>query len=216
MADVIFVHGMKAKSGSWLSIPAEAEAAGHSVSNKTLPGHDGGWAYFRTRMGHYVQSVVQQFPSAGKVVLIGHSMGGFVISQVAASYADRVEKLIYVTAMLPEEDQSIWDLMTSAGSTLEDVGKEFEDAGIDLNGPLMGTQPIRPFAAEFDSSAGFEAVPKHFIRCKDDRVLPLAFQNTMISSAKGAAVTTSDIETGHIPQATEPAKLLDDILQELP
>lgn len=217
MAHVIFVHGMKAKAGSWLTIPEDVEKAGHTVSNKTLPGHSYEFGHLLYGMRRYVRSVVAQFPSTGKVVLIGHSMGGFVISQVAADYADRVEKLIYVTAMLPEDNEPMLKIMSDAGSTLDDVAKEFDDVGIPLNGPLMGSQPLRVMAEPFDSSPDFEALPRHYIRCKDDTVIPLSYQNKMIDRAKGTAVTASDpIESGHIPQATKPDKLLDQILQELP
>lgn len=216
MAHVIFVHGMRAKAGSWMDVPKGVEAAGHTISNETLPGHNGGRELLLTTMRSYIRSVVGQFPNTGKVILVGHSMGGAVISEVAADHADRVEKLIYVAAMLPKHGDSIAGLMLEAGSTIEDVEKEFEDAGVSLSGPLMGKQPPAPLFATFDTSAGFEALPRHFIRCQDDKVLPLAFQNDMIDRAKGTTVTTSDINSGHIPQASKPDKLLDQILQEIP
>lgn len=45
----------------------------------------------------------------GKVVLVGHSMGGIVISQTAEVLADKVEKLIYLDAFLLKDGEAIFD-----------------------------------------------------------------------------------------------------------
>ena len=142
-------------------------------------------------------------------------MGGFIVSQVAARHADRIDRLIYVAAMLPVDGNTIGGLSFEAGSSLDDVQQEFEDAGVDRDGPEIGSQPLLPLASGFDGGSEFDDLPKHYIRCEDDKILPLPFQNTMIGRVEGATVTTHDIETGHLPQITKPAELLSAILDEI-
>ncbi|MFJ7068638.1 alpha/beta fold hydrolase [Streptomyces sp. NPDC101115] len=45
-------------------------------------------------------------------VLVGHSYGGMVITGVADRVPDRVNGLVYVDAMVPEDGDSCWSLVT--------------------------------------------------------------------------------------------------------
>lgn len=45
------------------------------------------------------------------VILVGHSYGGMVITGVADSIPERIEKLIYVDAILPEHGESVVTIM---------------------------------------------------------------------------------------------------------
>ncbi len=48
------------------------------------------------------------------VILVGHSYGGMVITGVAAKMADRISRLVYVDAALPDPGQSLFDVIVSA------------------------------------------------------------------------------------------------------
>ena len=48
-----------------------------------------------------------------KVILVGHSMSGMVISQVAEKLPHKIERLIYLSAYLPRHQQSLFDLIAS-------------------------------------------------------------------------------------------------------
>ena len=43
-------------------------------------------------------------------VLVGHSMGGVVITQAAAEVPEQVAKLVYVAAFRPDDGESLLDL----------------------------------------------------------------------------------------------------------
>jgi pimeloyl-ACP methyl ester carboxylesterase len=49
----------------------------------------------------------------GKVILVGHSLGGAIMSQVAERISNKIEKLIYVAAMLPKNGDSPLGLIKS-------------------------------------------------------------------------------------------------------
>ncbi|MEP1573575.1 alpha/beta fold hydrolase [Roseibium album] len=127
MTEIILVHGMNADADSWGAVPGLlADAVKGNVTSVPLPGHDkpidtsnlfklfalllisGGKYVSGLSMADYVSSVVERFPGGTDrdVVLVGHSMGGAVISEVARQYPERISKLVYVAAMLPYEGQS--------------------------------------------------------------------------------------------------------------
>ncbi|MEM6904896.1 MAG: alpha/beta hydrolase, partial [Pseudomonadota bacterium] len=187
-----------------------------TVSAETLPGHKGGLAQYYTTMSNYTNSVMAQMPSAGEVVLVGHSMGGFVASRVAARKSSRIAKVIYISAMLPGQSQSILKLMKTFGSSLNDVEREFKRAGLSRKGPYLGTQPLLPLSVPFASNSGFRNVPKHYIHCDDDKIIPLAQQEEMVASAKGAPVTTSTLSSHHFPQVAVPDDLAAAVLAAMP
>jgi pimeloyl-ACP methyl ester carboxylesterase len=58
------------------------------------------------------------------VILVGHSYGGMVITGVADSIPERIEKLIYVDALLPEHGESLVTIM----------GTDNEDSFRNVNG----------------------------------------------------------------------------------
>ena len=54
----------------------------------------------------YVKTVGDAVKKAtGKVILVGHSMAGMIISQVAENMPNKIDKLIYVSAYLPKMER---------------------------------------------------------------------------------------------------------------
>ena len=110
MAHIILVHGMNATAESWNTVPTALESIADSVTAVQLPGHDKSlniWSLLLSGsysagfgMEGYVDEIVKAFPKTNDrdICLIGHSMGGAVISHVAAKYPERIVNLIYVAA----------------------------------------------------------------------------------------------------------------------
>jgi pimeloyl-ACP methyl ester carboxylesterase len=105
---IVLVHGAWADASSWTNVIQRLHAAGHSVVAlpNTLRGVTADAAVVRT----YLDSV------DGPVVLVGHSYGGFVITN-AATGAKNVRALVYVDAFIPDEGQPAVAL-TGQGSSL--------------------------------------------------------------------------------------------------
>ncbi|SNS86303.1 alpha/beta fold hydrolase [Rhodococcoides kyotonense] len=87
---VVLVHGAFADTSSWDGVASDLRARGYDVvvPDNPLrgPGYDSA----------AVESVVEDID--GPVVLVGHSYGGTVITNV---HADNVESLVYVAAFVP-------------------------------------------------------------------------------------------------------------------
>lgn len=98
---VVFVHGAFADSSGWTGVIERLQEAGISVTAPPNPlrgvAHDSA----------YIASQLSQIP--GPVVLVGHSYGGMVISNAAAS-AQNVLGLVYVAAFAPEDGESLGDI----------------------------------------------------------------------------------------------------------
>lgn len=89
--EVLFVHG--AWEGPWAFSPWSAYLAegGWAVRSLTLPGHGPGDEAGRYGLGDYVEALEEGVWDPGRTVLVGHSLGGWLIlkyleeHQVAAS-----------------------------------------------------------------------------------------------------------------------------------
>jgi pimeloyl-ACP methyl ester carboxylesterase len=100
---VVLVHGAFADASSWSGVVERLQAAGIEVVAPANPlrgiAHDSA----------YVGSVIEQIP--GRVLAVGHSYGGAVISNVAA---ENVVGLVFVAAFAPDEGEALGEV--EAGS----------------------------------------------------------------------------------------------------
>ncbi len=116
---VVLVHGAFADSSSWNGVIAELERDGYTVVAAANPLRG------VTSDAAYVGAVLKTVK--GPVVLVGHSYGGAVISQAAAS-ADNVKGLVYVDAFTLD-----------VGESVGAIGEKFPGAAL---GPALGAIPL--------------------------------------------------------------------------
>ena len=107
---VVLVHGAFADASSWNGVIERLQAAGIQVTAPAIPlrgiAHDSA----------YLASFLKQIP--GRVLAVGHSYGGAVISNAAAD-ADNVVGLVFVAAFAPEEGERLGEVeATSRDSVL--------------------------------------------------------------------------------------------------
>ena len=110
---IVLVHGAFAESASWDRVIDSLAAAGHTVIAQANPlrGPTGDAA----AVGDLLRTI------EGPVVLVGHSYGGSVISNVRPGAA-QVTGLVYVCAFAPEPGETCNDLAARfPGSTLGDT-----------------------------------------------------------------------------------------------
>lgn len=92
-------------------------------------------------------------PSAAleKVILVGHSYGGMVITGVADRLASKLDQLVYLDADVPEVGESNFDGLKAAG--LDPV-------------KTYGLVPLKPFTDPlFFSVKTLKKIPKVYILC---------------------------------------------------
>src|ERR687896_940432 len=110
---IVLVHGAFAESSSWDGVIEPLQIAGHRVIAAANPLR--GLASDATAVSDLVRGV------EGPVVLVGHSYGGAVISNVAAD-AGEITGLVYVSGFAPDAGESAFALSRRfPGSTLGDA-----------------------------------------------------------------------------------------------
>ena len=110
---IVLVHGAFAESASWDRVVDPLLSAGHPVIAAANPLR--GLAADAEAVSDLVRSV------EGPVVLVGHSYGGAVISNLDAD-AGEITALVYVAGFAPDAGETCSTLSTrSTGSTLGDA-----------------------------------------------------------------------------------------------
>ena len=85
MARIVLVHGAFSGAWAWEPVLPGLSAAGHQVQAIDLPGHgDDHTPTADVTLDAYADTVCSVLAEGAAAVLVGHSMGGVVITQAAA------------------------------------------------------------------------------------------------------------------------------------
>ena len=225
---VVLVHGAFADSGTWDGVISRLQADGYTAvaAANPLRGLTGDAAS--------VASVVKSIHRP--VVLVGHSYGGSVVTNAATS-ADNVKALVYVSALAPDEGESAFDLIgrfpgSLIGSSLappvalDDSGKDLyvdqkkyrlplaQDVSATRVNVLAATQrPVTEGALKEPSGApAWKSTPSWFIYGTADKCIPPALYQFMAKRAE-AKETVAVKSASHLLLISHPdavAKLIED------
>jgi pimeloyl-ACP methyl ester carboxylesterase len=118
MATFVLVHGAWHGSWCWKRVRKALQAQGHEVFTPTLTGV-GERSHLLSpdvNLDTHIEDVVNliRWEDLSDVVLCGHSYGGCVITGVADRLLDRISALVYLDAFVPEDGQSLYDLVPSS------------------------------------------------------------------------------------------------------
>lgn len=226
----VLVHGAWHGSWAWEKVVPLLERAGHRVEAPDLPGHgDDRTPPPEVSLQGYVDeicSVIDAQPEP--VVLVGHSMGGIVISEAAERRPDGIGTLVYLTAFLLPSGKALVDYALEDGESVvtqnlqvhEDrmtatvpTGKareafygECSDEDAERAESLLQPQPWLPFATPVTvTEPAFGRVPRVYIECLRDRAITAAAQKRMYTDLPCREVLTMD--TDHSPFLSAPERL---------
>src|ERR1700724_4250982 len=115
LATILVAHGAWSAAWAWKKMRPLLRAAGHELLTPTYTGL-GERAHLANPaidLETHIRDVlgVLEFEDLRDVVLLGHSYGGMVATGVADRARDRVAKLIYLDAFVPQDGQSMLDLL---------------------------------------------------------------------------------------------------------
>ncbi len=233
---IVLVHG--AWHGGWCfaKTVAALEARGLSVVAPDLPGHGadtgplGGLADDAQRIREVVAAI------SGPVMLLGHSYGGLVISEAASDpeTAARVQRLVYLCAIVTAPGQTFFSVpadhsrsllgpLIRAGedglSTIDtsDVAAAkavfFHDCSDDDAAFAVANLSPQPLGNMSSAISGdpLATVPATYIRCTEDRTIPIEVQDALIASASASArsLETITMISSHSPFLSMPEQLAD-------
>jgi pimeloyl-ACP methyl ester carboxylesterase len=230
----VLVHGAWHSGACWAEVAALLAERGHSVLVPDLPGHGNNpLPLNKVSLKVYVDSLLEVLARTDdKVILVGHSMAGIVISEAAAQQPEKIAHLVYLCAYLPRDEESLFDLITLNRSHEPFTAIELamrmsddkrsctidEDDIIPLFYPLVppaaaarakaafGSQATLPLATKVKlAGTAFDTVPRTYICCTQDRVIPLHHQRRMLN--RQSCDTLLQIEADHSPFYSAPGQL---------
>ena len=224
---IVLVHGAFAESSSWNGIIGPLANAGHEVIAAANPLRS------VASDAQYITDIVRSIE--GPVVLVGHSYGGAVISNVPAEAGDIVA-LVYLAGFAPDVGETAGELSGKfPGSTLAPTLKSVPQAdgsvdlyiaqdryraqfAADLPAPeaqQMGATQRPILAAAFDEKAGdplWRAIPSWFMFGELDRNIPVTVHRFMAERA-GARRTVEIADASHVAGIAHPHELVELILE---
>ncbi|SDN93481.1 alpha/beta fold hydrolase [Actinacidiphila guanduensis] len=219
---VVLVHGAWADGSSWQGVVRDLQHDGYTVDVPPNPLR--GVASDSAYLASYLKTV------PGPIVLVGHSYGGFVITNAATGDPD-VKALVYVDAFLPAQGETLNGLTSqfpgsligpdaltfvpSAGGVVDAYLKQAQFPGIMANdlpartaAQLAATQ--RPLAASaLDEPSGapaWSSIPSWDVIGTADHAIPPAAQEFMAERA-GSHVTR--IHASHLSMISHPDTVTD-------
>jgi pimeloyl-ACP methyl ester carboxylesterase len=213
----VLVHGAWQASWVWEAVRNDLLKNGNKVIVVELPGHGNDNTPAQSlSLDIYRDKVIEAISKAdGKVILVGHSMGGMVITAVAEKVPGKISKLVYIGAFLPASGQALTDL---AHLTI-DVKRDsldwlFINDGTAVEKEMVLThyraEPAIPFTNKVElTKEGFGAVEKLYIKTTQDNVISPGLQDRMIAAA--GIKTVYEINTSHSPFLSQP-KTVSDLL----
>jgi len=115
MSIYVLIHGAWHGEWCWDKVSPFLVEKGHKVITLNLPGHSSDSSKRCNddiSLEAYVESVCNVLDEQPEpVILVGHSMGGIVISQAAEYRPEKIQMLIYLAAFLPDNGQSLYQLI---------------------------------------------------------------------------------------------------------
>jgi pimeloyl-ACP methyl ester carboxylesterase len=114
MATFVLVHGSYHGGWCWQKVARLLRQHGHDVYTPTLTGLGERSHLCTPQVGLdlHIRDITQvlEYEDLREVMLTGHSYGGMVITGVAAACPQRLARLIYLDAFVPQDGQSVFDL----------------------------------------------------------------------------------------------------------
>jgi pimeloyl-ACP methyl ester carboxylesterase len=219
---IVLVHGDWADASSWNGVIRRLQDRGFTVvaPPNLLRGV--------SQDAPYLASYLQTIP--GPIVLVGHSYGGFVITN-AATGNPNVQALVYIDAVVPDQGETLGGLAAGTTSCVivdgafhpvpiaggVDLYLNFEPNppypgfvgcfanGVDEQTARLLAATQRPAAAaQFDDPSGppaWRTIPSWSLIGTEDRVIPPTLQEQM-SSRAGAQI--SRVRAGHLSLIARP------------
>ena len=125
---LVSVHGAWAGGWQMQKVSPLLEAKGWKVYRPSLSGLGEHFNTARTDIGlaTHIDDIVNLilFEDLHEVILLGHSYGGMVITGVADRIPERLSRLIYLDAFLPEDGESVMTIRKTGAMDIEKMSKD--------------------------------------------------------------------------------------------
>jgi len=238
MARFVLVHGAFGGAWCWEPVTGPLREAGHTVGTLDLPG---GGADRTPVDGITLASCAKRVcdvlaSQPEPAILVGHSMGGVVVTQAASDCPEHVASLVFVAAFMPADGQSLLDLthlpegegdliqaniviegeppvaVLSAEATAAAVYNDCTSEQAAWAVARRRPQAVAPYATQVDvDESVLAAIPRSYVMTTRDRSLVPALQRRMIREHPCERVI--ELDADHAPYLSATDGLVAALLQ---
>jgi pimeloyl-ACP methyl ester carboxylesterase len=232
MKTFILIHGSWHSSWNWHKVIPLLEKQGHKAIAIDLlgMGRDKTPINEVTMQANVVKICQLLDTLEDKVILVGHSKNGIMISQAAEFRPDKIEKLVYLAAyLIPNgKTQREYSMQDTEGvlkpyvsvhqdlkaTTLqaeiyqEGLYHDCENDITELAKLLLSAEPLESGMAPLSlSEKNYGKIPRFYIECTEDRAVTPFIQRKMYTETPCEKVYS--MATSHSPFFSQPQVLVD-------
>jgi pimeloyl-ACP methyl ester carboxylesterase len=232
---VVLVHGAWMGAWAWDDVVPLLEASGHAVHVVELPAHgDDQTPAADASLTGYRDAVIAVLDGLDEpAAVVGHSMGGMVISEVAQARPEAITELVYVAAFIPQSGDSLFSLSMmdpdaitamhlvdngdgTASIDPDAIGEVFcgdcDEAHVQTIVDRTRPEPLMPLVtpAMLDAEA-FGSVRRTYVHTELDQAVSLAAQQAMVAASP--VDDSRSLSTSHSPFFSQPQALTDAIVE---
>ena len=217
----VLIHGAMHGGWCWKYVLDELAALGVAAIAPDLPGH-GARANEPATLDGYLDALLEVLEPDD--VLVGHSLGGSFICLAADAAPDKVRRLIYIAALVPEEDRSLAEVLpfvsdvkefelTPDSYRLTDAGAAravfYNDCTSDqVNWAYSQVRPqsLQPLMTPIRLARFWDLdIPRDYILCLNDRTGLLTVAEDQLSRLR--PTTIHPVWASHFPLISRPKEL---------
>ncbi|MFV3126758.1 alpha/beta fold hydrolase [Niveispirillum sp. KHB5.9] len=221
---ILLIHGSWLGGWCWRPLAGRLRAHGRRVATPTLTGlgdrqHLGNAG---TGLSDHVADIlsVLDFAEPGPVILAGHSYGGLVAAEVAASRPDRVSDLVVIDGPLAAAGLSLFDQMPEMAAAFTAMARDgmvpppgADFLGLDPADPAMAL--LRPMPLRTHAEPARHGVEGLACRCHYLRFTAFPPSGPLAAEAAAKGWSVTELAAGHMGITTHP-DLVADALTGLP
>jgi pimeloyl-ACP methyl ester carboxylesterase len=230
MKTFILIHGSWHSSWNWHKVIPILENQGHRAIAIDLPGMGRDKTPIQeVKMQSTVEKICNLIDSIeGKVILVGHSKNGIMISQAAEYRPDKIEKLVYLAAYLipngkTQREYSVQDTQgvlkpyvtmyaeSNAHTLQPEIYKEglyhdCDDTITELAKLLLSHEPVESGITPLRlTDNNYGRIPRIYIECTEDKAVTPFIQRKMYTDTPCEKVYS--LPTSHSPFFSKPQEL---------
>ncbi len=218
---IVIVHGAWSSANDWHHVASYLTSGGNKLITVNLPGHGSDETPIpNISLQLYVYEVLKAIGDERDVILVGHSFGGIVVSQVAELIAPQIKKIIYIAAFVPKNGDSLLslaqtdsqshvgrNLIVDKNAGLASIVREAVTDVFLADAPThiaeyvtnnLRPEPLVPLAAPVDLTDGnFGKTPKVYVHSQNDHTIGYSLQQKMVEDA--GIVRTYSLPSSHTP-----------------
>ncbi len=239
MSTFVLVHGAWQSNGTWDLLVPLLEQHGHRVITPVLSGlgTDQSRLSPDVTLRQHIKDVsveLAKFPD--RVILVGHSYAGMIISGVAETNPTQVQRLVFLDAFIPEDGQSVLDLLPPEISTYfrdvaRDHGNGWRLPGGEGQLDLWGLKPgeardfvrarlcdfnLRCFEEPLSLPANRKAgIPASFVASVAEEYPAKPFFAPFAAKARVSGWEVTDLNTGHDCHVERPGEVANILLSSV-